>query len=123
MPPLIFVVDDQGPMMIEMALMSHNIKVQLEPFKDPTLALEALKSKNPDLIFLDYKMPEMNGIDFLKCLKSMEVRIPVIMMSSVIPEKLRDYAIKHGAHDYLHKQDPNFPELVKTFVHKFATAA
>jgi len=49
-------------------------------------ALEALKSDKPDIIILDYMMPNMDGIATLKEIRKIDKDIPVIMFTAY-PEK------------------------------------
>ena len=45
-------------------------------------ALELLKSDSPDLITLDVKMPEMDGIETLRRIKEIDKDIPVILCTA-----------------------------------------
>jgi two-component system, response regulator, stage 0 sporulation protein F len=45
-------------------------------------ALQMLKNFNPDLILMDMKMPEMNGIDTLKQIRTFDKEVGVIMMTA-----------------------------------------
>lgn len=70
-------------------------------------ALERLEKKEivPDYIFLDLNMPEMNGKECLKELRSLPecYEIPVIIFStSANPDDIRD-TINNGASDFLTK--------------------
>ena len=69
-------------------------------------ALRVLESQLPDIILLDWEMPEMNGIEFLaKMLKNERwKRIPVLMYTGAmtLPENLKE-AMELGAVDFLRK--------------------
>ena len=45
-------------------------------------AIEMLKSKKPDIVILDYIMPEMDGIAVLKEIRKTDKKIPVIMFTA-----------------------------------------
>lgn len=77
--------------------------------------LAAIKKRNappPDLIFMDIKMPRMNGIETLIALKQDAYMrdIPVIMLSTSTNESEMRICLKSGAEIYLAK-----PLLADTF--------
>jgi DNA-binding response OmpR family regulator len=80
-------------------------------------ALEALKilpEKSFDAIIVDYDMPEINGIEFLKILRSKGDTTPVIIFTGVGHERTAIEAINYGANFFLKKdEDPQvqFHEL------------
>ncbi|WP_147623841.1 protein-glutamate methylesterase/protein-glutamine glutaminase [Treponema denticola] len=49
-------------------------------------ALQKLERVAPDVIVLDLEMPEMNGIEFLRELKKQNIKIPVVILSSIAKE-------------------------------------
>jgi CheY-like chemotaxis protein len=68
-------------------------------------ALEIARNQHLDLILLDWEMPEMDGIDVLRVLKS-EVKIdeiPVVMVTSNTTSEHLKTAIEAGAADFLRK--------------------
>lgn len=60
-------------------------------------------SKQPDIIFLDYGMEHMNGLEVLKRIKKIDPEIPVTFLSGVASIMTAVSAIKHGALDYIVK--------------------
>jgi DNA-binding NtrC family response regulator len=66
-------------------------------------AIDAISEKNFDLILLDYKMPELNGIETLKRIKANQVKTPIIIMTAYGNTDLAIEAMKSGAYDYLIK--------------------
>lgn len=67
-------------------------------------ALQTIKKQvqKPDLIILDYMMPEMDGLMFLQELRKTE-SIPVIMLSAVGEVSKKAKALELGADDYVVK--------------------
>ncbi|WP_016988412.1 response regulator [Flavobacterium sp. ACAM 123] len=65
--------------------------------------IEKIKSFPYDLIFLDYLMPDSDGISFLKVLKDLGIETPVIFVTSQGDEKIASQAILGGASDYIPK--------------------
>ncbi len=70
---------------------------------DGPCAIEKIGEKSFDLILLDYKMPELNGLDTLSAIKDVEVKTPVILMTAYGTTELAIEAMKRGAYDYLVK--------------------
>ncbi|HDH51426.1 MAG TPA: response regulator, partial [Nitrospirae bacterium] len=72
-------------------------------------ALKALDSgdTNIDVIFLDVRMPGMNGIEALKEIRKRMRNIPVIMMTAFSDSAIAIEAMKEGAFDYLLKPFDN----------------
>lgn len=68
-------------------------------------ALEVLERFRADVIVTDLKMPRMDGFDLLRNVRA-DARLadlPVIMITSRIAQKHRDYAFQLGANHYLGK--------------------
>jgi CheY-like chemotaxis protein/nitrogen-specific signal transduction histidine kinase/HPt (histidine-containing phosphotransfer) domain-containing protein len=64
---------------------------------------EKILSSKYNLIFLDYMMPDANGISFLKKLRDNGVDTPVIFITSHGDEKIASQAVLGGASDYIPK--------------------
>jgi signal transduction histidine kinase/FixJ family two-component response regulator len=80
-------------------------------------ALQLCYRDCPDIILLDYILPDMNGLDFLQDLAEHVERLPlVIMMTGQGSEKVAVEAMKHGARDYLIKDSITAQNLVATMV-------
>lgn len=64
-----------------------------------------LKKSVPDIITLDIEMPKMNGIETLKALKNENIKVPVIMLSSLTKEgaNLTMECLHLGAFDFIEK--------------------
>lgn len=66
-------------------------------------ALEKFDSRTYDVIISDYEMPEMNGIELLKALKSRGVDVPFIIFTGKGREVVAIEALTYGATYYLQK--------------------
>jgi two-component system nitrogen regulation response regulator GlnG len=66
-------------------------------------ALAKVWKEDPDIVLLDIKMPGMNGIDVLKCLKKSDPLLPVIIVTANDDIDTAVQAIKIGAYDYVTK--------------------
>ncbi|RMF71505.1 MAG: sigma-54-dependent Fis family transcriptional regulator, partial [Planctomycetota bacterium] len=71
--------------------------------EDGAAAREAIDTANYDLIMLDYKLPDMTGLDVLRHLREIDTDAVVIMMTAYSTIESAVEAIKLGAYDYLSK--------------------
>lgn len=69
------------------------------------VALEKLTEEVIDLVLLDWNMPEMSGLDFLKEVRSKPAyeKLPIIMVTSEAAHYNIVEALKSGASDYMVK--------------------
>jgi len=65
-------------------------------------ALEAVRTKLPDIVLLDVMMPELDGFETLRMLREFS-DIPVIMLTAKGEENDRVYGLELGADDYITK--------------------
>lgn len=77
-------------------------------------ALDRLEEAKPDIILCDLSMPEMDGLEFLKVMKSAESTrsIPIAILSADEGRELKDQLIEAGAVALLDKAMP-YGELAK----------
>jgi response regulator of citrate/malate metabolism len=66
-------------------------------------AHRCMKNKKPDLILLDIYLPNENGMDFLKLLRSKEINVDVILITADNTTSRVQEAFRYGARDYLIK--------------------
>jgi CheY-like chemotaxis protein len=74
-------------------------------------AIESLQSSRPDLIVLDWMMPEMNGLDVLRRLRADPATqdLPVIIYTALSSPTVAKQAADHGAQDCVLKSGGFFP--------------
>lgn len=75
------------------------------PFSDSSEALAWCISHDPDLIVVDYMMPQPDGMEFLRALRSHpdKTDVPVVMITGNHDAQLRYDALGAGANDFLTK--------------------
>ncbi|MEL7121880.1 MAG: response regulator transcription factor [Bacteroidota bacterium] len=100
-------IDDQNLFREGMKLVLNTfpeLNVLLEATSGPHL-LEQLKEVQPDVLLLDYTMPEMDGYEVLKAVNASYPTVKVIMLSMHFDESLMAYLMQNGANGYLLKDE------------------
>jgi len=78
--------------------------------------LKAIMEESPDLVLLDIRLPEMNGIDILQQITKLEKEILVIMITAYGDVETAVETMKLGAYDYITK--PFINEELKLVIRK-----
>ena len=98
----ILVVDDE-PRMIGFIRMNLELEGhQVIEARDGITALEAIRTKLPDVVLLDVMMPDLDGFETLRMLREFS-NIPVIMLTAKGEENDKVYGLELGADDYVTK--------------------
>ncbi|HEV8587096.1 MAG TPA: response regulator [Methylomirabilota bacterium] len=98
----ILVVDDElGPR--ESLRMLLKPSYQITTADSGRAALEMLAQVRPDVVILDIKMPEMDGLEVLRRLKRTDPTIEVVMITAYASLETVKLALTHGAFEYLIK--------------------
>lgn len=98
----ILVVDDE-PRMINFIRMNLELEGhQVIEAHTGLEALEAVRTKLPDIVLLDVMMPELDGFETLRMLREFS-NIPVIMLTAKGEENDKVYGLELGADDYIAK--------------------
>jgi diguanylate cyclase (GGDEF)-like protein len=103
----VVIVDDQTTDRQILDRLTRNLAEDIEvyAFALPGEALAWLRDHQPDLILVDYRMPEMDGITFIENLAHIPhcLGIPIIVITVVEDTELRYRALEAGATDFLNK--------------------
>ena len=97
----ILIVDDEpsNRRILEQVLARAGYSV--ETADDGAEALEQLDAFRPDLIILDYMMPDLSGMDVLRELRKREDDTPVIMITAYGTVERAVEAMQEGAYDFI----------------------
>ena len=87
------------------ALVKGLSPAQAHSFTDPLLALEFALSTPVDLVVVDFMMPEMDGLEFIRQFRAIPGAqiIPVLMVTANDERAVRYRALESGADDFLSK--------------------
>jgi len=77
---------------------------EVKKFNDGLSFLDSI-NENPDVVFLDYVMETLTGYEVLKKIKRYNPNIYVVMISSQKDIKRVVDTLKHGAFDYIQKNE------------------
>ena len=118
--PTVAVVDDDPDILDLVETMLEMEGHQVITFDSSPAALETLRAKSPDLVILDIKMPEMDGIELLRQLR-LKSRVPVIFLTGKLDEVDELLALKLGADDFIRKPFSQrvLAERVRTVLRRF----
>lgn len=111
----VLVVDDSAIMRKVIEQILEMLGHEAVPAANGVEAFDRLKEHDDvQLILLDWNMPEMNGIEFLRAIKDRPglAKIPVIMLTTESERRKMIEAIEAGAKHYLTK--PFQPETLAT---------
>ncbi len=95
--------DETTRISIYQALKKTELDIDWLEAKDEQTAITILQKTNFDCVFLDYSLPNIDGINLLQNLTSMGIKVPLIVLSDQEYEQVAVKMIKAGASDYLSK--------------------
>ena len=100
--PTILVVEDDIPVrnLITTTLKTHDYKYLTAPNGSEAVLLAS--SHNPDVVFLDLGLPDIDGIEVIKQIRSWS-NMPIIVISARSEDDDKIEALDSGADDYLTK--------------------
>jgi DNA-binding NtrC family response regulator len=99
----ILIVDDETNLRITFAAALEMMDHQILEAENGKKAIEMAKQHSPDIIFMDVRMPQMNGVEAFKEIKKINPDIKVIMMTAYAVEDLLEEAVRLGAYTIIHK--------------------
>jgi len=102
----ILVIDDSMlEIKMHQALLSETKDCEAVCYTNPVEALNWSKTNEVDILIVDYMMPEMNGLDFLRLFRMEpdKAEIPVLIVTALIEKDVRYKALELGANDFLNK--------------------
>lgn len=102
---VIVIVDDNPNNLRVLSSMLQQFGYKVRPALDGAMAIKSIIANPPDLVLLDIRMPEMDGYEVCRQLKSnpLTAEIPVIFISALQDTEDKVAAFKSGGVDYITK--------------------
>lgn len=102
---VLIVDDNQTNLVLFKHLVSKVGDIEVTTFDDPLKSIAWCADHIPDLVLLDYMMPDMDGLEFITRFRAIpgHKEIPLVMVTADIESDIRNKALELGAHDFLTK--------------------
>lgn len=125
----LLVVDDEPGMRLGVERTLRNYRFRLPDFEDEVSfdiitaaagreALEKIEGDKPDILVLDHKLPDIQGLDILQEITQKKLDILTIMVTAYASLEVAISATKNGAFDFLAK--PFTPDELRNTIQKAA---
>lgn len=117
-PTRVLIVDDSSTMrsIVRKILSASRFTLNVQEVSEGEKALEQLNSGRYDLVFLDYNMPGLNGIETLTQIKRSVPNVSVVIMTSAVSDSVIARAQAAGALAFLKK--PFYPADIDTVLER-----
>ncbi|MDY7537069.1 response regulator [Undibacterium sp. RTI2.1] len=107
----VLIVDDNATNLVLLsALAKAAAEVDVLTFEHPLKAIEWCQTNSPDLVLVDFMMPDMNGHQFIAQFRTLKncADVPIVMVTTENEKNVRKEALSLGATEFLSKPvDPS----------------
>jgi putative two-component system response regulator len=105
-PMTVLIVDDNSTNLLLLSALAQTVAGSRPiTFEDPVEALGWCSCNMPDIVLVDYMMPDVDGLEFIRRFTAMPGRsdVPIIMVTTENEKAIRHEALALGATDFLAK--------------------
>ena len=116
----VLLIDDEEDFLFTMKTWLESRGFSVETASSGRAGIEKLKQRRPDIVFVDMKMPVMDGVETLAAIRGFDEKIPVIVITAFgLNTRLQD-AERYGVTGFFRKsQDLNqAAELIEQVINK-----
>jgi two-component system, sensor histidine kinase and response regulator len=114
--PKILIIDDEEIVLDSCTHILGHSGYQIMTANNGNMGLEVLKKENPDLVFVDLKMPGISGLEVLEKIQEYDATIVPIVITGFATVSSAVDAMKKGAYDFLPK--PFTPDEMRVIAHR-----
>lgn len=101
--PMVYVVDDDADVLGSLRFLLETDGFNVRTFRNGAALLNAVRSTGVDCFVIDYKMPDINGIDLAKRLRNRDMAAPIILITGYPDENISARAAAAGVREVLMK--------------------
>jgi CheY-like chemotaxis protein len=99
----VLVVDDEADFRQLMTFWLESKGYSVIVAADGKSAIQLVKTKKPDIVFLDLRMPVMDGIETIKRIRRINKKVPVIIISAYVDDPMSKDAADYGISGVFYK--------------------
>jgi len=118
---ILYVDDDENLLGLNKIFMERTGEFTVDTASSPSEALRRIPSARYDAILSDYQMPEMDGIEFLKVVRTRHGNLPFILFTGRGREDVVIDAVNNGV-DYYIQKGPDLKSMITELRHKTVRA-
>ena len=122
--PTVIVVDDDISMREALRNLLRSVGLQVEAFGSAQEFLASKRSRDPDCLVLDVRLPDVSGLDLQRQLAEAKVELPIVFITGHGDIQMSVRAMKAGAVEFLTKpfRDQELLDAVQQGIHRQRTA-
>ena len=111
-------VDDDAAVLGSLRFLLETDGFAVRTFRNGTALLNAARTDGVDCFVIDYKMPDINGIDLIGRLRKFEIEAPVILITGYPDENISTRAAAVGVKDVILKPllDENLVKRIRSAI-------
>ena len=110
--PVVYVVDDDTDVLGSLRFLLETDGFEVRTFRSGAALLNGIVTGEVDCFVIDYKMPNMSGIDLAGRLRNRDINTPIILITGYPDENILEKASTAGIHHVLLK--PHLEENLAT---------
>lgn len=100
---VVHVIDDDAAMRDSLSFLLESADLPARTYESAVAFLDHVANLEPGCIVTDVRMPEMSGLELVQRLKTLQVDLPVIVITGHADVPLAIEAMKAGVHDFIEK--------------------
>ena len=101
----VLIVDDDevDRMAVKRSLLKAGVEIELSEVSDGNSAIATFPENYYDCILLDYLLPDQDGLTLTRKIRSLGIKVPIVVLTGQGDEQIAVELMKAGATDYLSK--------------------
>jgi DNA-binding NtrC family response regulator len=103
MPSRVLVVDDERLIRWSLEQTLEKVGYEVATVADGVSAVATVREESPDLVLLDLKLPDIDGLQVLRQVKGLQPDVQVVIMTAYADVGTAVEAMRLGAYDYIAK--------------------